>query len=150
MYLADGSLLWHPSSLYVDFSEDFLIQLANLYRGFFENSEELYEGALRELGLLPDTMESSDKEELLELLISHFGSGKYQLVEMKISNFTKSFDNLFCFLQKKGIKVSADFLFLGVYLLTLYMHLDTIGGKFDVKGSFDAANSMHNTLKKVT
>lgn len=60
-------------------------------------------------------------------------------MEFKINHFMRSFDSLFLFLRREKITLSEDFLFLGVMLLTLYLHLESLGGAYDVKAAFSRA-----------
>jgi hypothetical protein len=53
--------------------------------------------------------------------------------------YMDSFDSPFLFLRDKKIRLCEDFLFLGIMLLTLYLHLESLGGSYDVKAAFTRA-----------
>ena len=74
------------------------------------------------------------------LLENHFGQGKNSPVEFKVANFMKSFDCLFLFLKKEKLKLHEDFLFLGNYILTLYMHLESLNCTLNIFEAYKLAS----------
>lgn len=128
----NGGIVWNPNGLWYKFSDVFLSGIQELYAGFYTNSEESLQKGLFQLGLCADHMSTEARAELRELLFRHFGEGKSAPMKFQVSHFMSSFDNLFMFLKKHKLKLSEDFLFLGIYILTLYLHLETLGEAFDV------------------
>ena len=107
-----------------------------MYCGFYHDDEERYERGLSALGMTPDHMSDEKRAELKKLLQEHFGEGRQQAVPFSIKKFSKSFHQLFDFFLKNRIRLGGEFLFLGLYLVTLYLALDSLGQEYDVRGAF--------------
>jgi len=128
----DDEILWKPNGLLFTYSIDFLVAIRKLYKAFFsedENNEEAIVSAAKELGLILPSFSRVQTNDLLELLKCHFGEGRTGKVLFSLEKFEESFNDLFLFLKENKVRLSSDFLFLGVYLLTLYINLD----KVDIK-----------------
>lgn len=115
-----------PNFLQYKFGEDFKKSLIKLYTGFYGNAEDKFKEALDELGLTKG-LSSSKKEELASMFHAHFGGGDKEQAEFDLLTFNDSFFSIFKFFVDNKIKLSADFIYLGVYLITLYMHMDKTG-----------------------
>jgi predicted unusual protein kinase regulating ubiquinone biosynthesis (AarF/ABC1/UbiB family) len=137
--LQSGTIVWKANGLSYQFSETFLEGIKELYSGFYESNDMHLENGLIKLGLVNDSMSKETRQVLINLLESHFGQGKTNPMKFEISQFMSSFDNLFLFLKKYKLTLSEDFLFLGINLLTLYMHLESLGQKFDVSAAYKNA-----------
>lgn len=135
-YRPEGGLSWHPNGLWITFNATFSDGIRKLYDGFFLVDETRLNQALKQLGLAPDHLTDAALTELKQLLEEHFGQGRSQLIRFETKGFMQSFDKLFSFLKKHRVKISEDFLFLGIYLVTLYLHLDAIGSAYDVTQAF--------------
>ena len=106
-----------------------------IYEGYyFENHHKLTEGMLK-VGLITDTNPAT-VEEIKKLLFSHFGEASDKEVIFELDHFKASFHSLFLYLKKNKIQLSSDFLFLGIYLVTLYLTLSKIGQPVDVNSCF--------------
>jgi hypothetical protein len=127
---------WNPNGLWYKFSDDFIHGIRALYKGFYADSNESLQAGLLQLGLCSTSMSTEAKRELMALLEGHFGQGKSAPMTFRVSHFMNSFDSLFLFLKKHKLKLSEDFLFLGVYILTLYMHLESLGDAFDAASAY--------------
>jgi predicted unusual protein kinase regulating ubiquinone biosynthesis (AarF/ABC1/UbiB family) len=136
---ADNRLLWAPNGLLTSFSKSFLDGLNKTYEGFYDDDSTALNAGLSNLGLLPAHLSESQKKELLGLLYDHFGAGRSSPMQFKTSHFMESFDRLFVFLRDQQIRLAPDFLFLGVQLLTLYMHLEKCGESLNVCEAFEWA-----------
>lgn len=134
--IAAQEITWNPNGLWYKFSDDFIHGIRSLYNGFYTGNDEFLQAGLLKLGLYSDSMSAEAKVELMELLEGHFGQGKSAPMTFRISHFMNSFDNLFLFLKKHELKLSEDFLFLGVYILTLYMHLESLEEAFDAASAY--------------
>ena len=132
----EQTLCWKPNGLWIEFSSEFLKGLRLLYKGFYEQNENFLNQGLHMLGLYSEAMSPQARLELRGLLESHFGQGRTDPMKFEVANFMSSFDNLFLFLKKNKLKLSEDFLFLGIYILTLYLHLEFLGQSFDVADAF--------------
>ncbi len=134
-------LRWHPNGLWVTFNRDFLTGMREVYAGFYGDDPSKVRHGLGRLGLLGDGLSQGSRSQLLALLEDHFGAGRDSPMEFRVSHFMESFDKLFLFLRNEKISLSEDFLFLGVMLLTLYLHLESLGGHHDVRAAFLRAQS---------
>lgn len=141
-YGDEGQIAFKPNGLWIEFSPSFLDGMQKLYDGFYLEREDSLQEGLSQLGLTPDDMPENAKKELRDLLESHFSNGKDAPVAFSINKFVESFDSLFKFLKKHRLKISEDFLFLGIYLVTLYLHLDKLGVEYDVNSSFRRARGV--------
>lgn len=133
----EETLYWKPNGLWIEFNSEFLQGLRLLYKGFYEQNEPALDRGLSALGLYSETMNNQAKLELKGLLESHFGQGRSAPMRFEVAHFMTSFDNLFLFLKDKNLKLSEDFLFLGIYILTLYLHLEFLGEPFDVVAAYN-------------
>lgn len=145
---APGVLVWKPNGLWVNFNTDFLCGMRSVYFGFYDNDQGRLQLGLRQLGLMVDSLDGENQARLLGLLEEHFGSGRNEPMLFKIAHFMESFDNLFRFLCDRRIRLSEDFLFLGVMLLTLYIHLESLGGACDVRAAFLRAAGLESVAGK--
>ena len=128
---------WHfrPNNLWVQLNDTFHLSLINLYCGFYWNNHALFDQALVDLGLTKN-LSDNEKNELNGLFRKHFGMGDQEEIEFRLHKFQESFYELFKFFLDKQVKLETDFLYLGVYLATLYLHLEELGGKYNVKKIF--------------
>lgn len=139
---ADGGLLgWNPSGLWIEMSPTFSEGLRKLYNGFYHEDEKTLDEGLMQLNLTPPELSKEKIQELKGLLDEHFGAGRHKPVSFSIEKFATSFDRLFLYLKNNKVKISEDFLFLGIYLITLYIHLDKLGEHYDVNAAFKRGTS---------
>ncbi len=126
-------LLWHPTSFWTKFDEDFRLGLLKVYEGFYLENDELYYDGLETIGLLKKDFSLSDKKELGDLFRAQFGSALSEEMSFKLENFKNSIIKMSDFLLSKRVKISKDFLYLGIYLVTMYSILEEMGEKYPVK-----------------
>ena len=138
--ISESRVIWRPNGLWYRFSNTFLDGIRGLYEGFYASNESKLHESLYQLGLYSNDMNPEAKSELLGLLENHFGQGKNSPVEFKVANFMKSFDCLFLFLKKEKLKLHEDFLFLGIYILTLYMHLESLNCTLNISEAYNIAS----------
>jgi len=127
-------VVFSPNNTWYHLQEDFRLGLLNLYQGFYTDNDDLYTKGLYDLGLATGL----DQEKLNELKIlfsNHFGLNQSQL-RFKLENFNDSFTELFQFFLRNYVKIKTDFIFLGVYLITLYLNLEKIDGTYNVKSIY--------------
>ena len=72
---------------------------------------------------------------------SQFGEGQQHAVRFLLEDFQKKFQDVFVRCQETGSRIDTGFLSLGLYLATLYEHLEALGESFDVRAAFDAASA---------
>jgi hypothetical protein len=133
--LQGEQLLWNPNYSWLQMDDDFRRALIQLYQGFYYEDESLFTMALDLIGLTSN-LSAPDKQQLIKLFHNHFGPGDQSSVLFKIEKFQESFYELFKFFMEKEVKLSKDFVFLGFYLVTLYLHLEELGLEFNVREAF--------------
>jgi len=127
--LADESssvLAWAPSAMWVAWKPDFLEPLRDLYRGFYEEDEQSFRGAL-------DALDIRAAEDTFR---RHFGEGDQSAVSFEVAKFRDTFHEAFVRCREAGAQLHPNFLALGIYLATLYLHLEELGGTFDVRTAY--------------
>lgn len=134
---SENSVLnWRPSTLRYTFDESFLGGVRNLYRGFYENDELLFEKGLFELGMIKNEMNEELKVQIRKIITEHFSEGRSSPIQFSLKKFQNSFDEIFSFFLKNDIRLHPEFALLGVYLVTLYSTLQEIDQALDVKAAF--------------
>lgn len=126
-------LKWHPSGFWTRFGEDFRQGLLKVYEGFYLENNELYLEGLEQIGLLKKEFSPEDKQELAELFRAHFGSGVKQEMKFELNHFRDSIIKMSEFMLNKKVSISKDFLYLGIYLVTLYSTLEETKSELPVK-----------------
>jgi hypothetical protein len=126
-------LRWHPTGLWHKFSEPFRKGLINIYDGFYLGNEELYHQGLIELGLADVNWSAEDKAKLANLFKEQFGASLGEEMSFDLEGFRNSLVKITDFLLQKKVKISTDFLYLGIYLVLLYSSLEKSKEKLPVK-----------------
>ncbi|MET0284702.1 MAG: hypothetical protein ABW352_09540 [Polyangiales bacterium] len=123
-----GQIAWEPAAWVCKWSPDFLASLRGLYEGFYAPDDALLSQSLKDLGI--DLAE--------DLFRKHFGSNpSAQRFVMK--EFVDTFHQVFVRCKDAKRELHPDFLPLGVYLATLYDHLDGIPVEIDVAACYARA-----------
>lgn len=129
----ENQLNWHPTSLWVQFDPKFKAGLLKVYEGFYlEKDQEYYQG-LQEIGLLRNDFSPEDKRELGDLFKKQFGKGLHEEIKFELDHLRDSIIGMSHFMLDKKVKVSKDFLYLGIYLVTMYSALDKCDSPLPVK-----------------
>jgi predicted unusual protein kinase regulating ubiquinone biosynthesis (AarF/ABC1/UbiB family) len=128
----DDELLYEPNGLWIRLRPEFREGMVALYRSFYSADDKAFESALRKMGMLRPGLSKSAKTELKELLHKHFGVDQSAQV-FKIDEFKASFDELFAFFIANDYKLHSDFVFVGFYLITLYLTLEQGGQPHDTR-----------------
>lgn len=144
----DRILRWSPSSFWTQFHEDFRQGLLKVYEGFYLENDELYLQGLEEIGLLKPEFSQEDKNELADLFREHFGGRLNEEMNFRLESFRNSIISMSNFMLNKKVNISKDFLYLGIYLVTMYSVLENIGESYpvkqiylDVRGRFNAGEN---------
>lgn len=124
----EEALTWHPSAVLADWTPAFREAIRALYRGFYLGDDVLFREGLAALGLA--------KAE--DTVRSQFGEGQQRAVRFALSDFQQKFQDVFVRCQETGSRIDTGFLSLGLYLATLYEHLEALGEPFDARAAFDA------------
>ncbi|MEO0323313.1 MAG: hypothetical protein AAF447_10180 [Myxococcota bacterium] len=121
------TLRWDPGNLHVRWAEDFLPAMRDLYAGFYRDDEARFQSALEALDLVAAE----------DVFRRQFGDGDQRAVRFEVAAFRSTFHEAFLRCKEAGQQLHGDFVALGVYLATLYLHLEALGGTFDVRDAFE-------------
>jgi hypothetical protein len=127
----EGALRWSPSSAIADWSPGFRGAVRALYRGFYSGDDLLFREGLSALGL-------ARAEEALR---RQFGEGQQREVRFALRDFQQKFQEVFVRCQDTGSSIDTGFLALGLYLATLYEHLEALAQPFDARAAFEGATA---------
>jgi hypothetical protein len=133
----NGFLTWAPTALYHSFQTEFHQGILNLYFGFFTGNDEAMDQGLKQIKLIQPEMSELKKTELRSLFKSHFGNAMEGEVILNLNDFNKSFNNILQFLDQENLKIEIDFLYFGIYLITLYLSLDPVASPIPVKKIYE-------------
>lgn len=128
----DAGLLFNPNGLWIELRTEFRAGMLALYRSFYSSDDSAFDKALRQMGMLHEDLSPTASEELKQLLYNHFGIDQ-RSQRFSIDAFKASFDELFSFFVSHDYKLHSDFVFVGFYLITLYLTLEQLGQSHDVR-----------------
>lgn len=128
----EDALLYEPNGLWIRLRPEFREGMVALYRSFYSADDSAFENALRQMGMLKPGLSRAAETELKELLHAHFGVDQSAQV-FRIDEFKASFDELFEFFIANDYKLHSDFVFVGFYLITLYLTLEQGGQPHDTR-----------------
>ena len=134
---------FHPGSLLHAFSDTFRAGMLMIYEGYYLGRPEQIEEGMLQVGLI-NSRDPQETQETLDLLFAHFGEADQGPIYFELEAFKESFHSLFLHLKQKKMRISSDFLFLGIYLVTLYIALAKLGIPIDVKKHFIASWERNN------
>jgi hypothetical protein len=123
-----GQIAWDPSPWVVEWSPEFSSALRGLYEGFYAPDDALLTESLKALRI--DIAE--------DLFRKHFGSHP-EAQRFVMKDFVNTFHQVFVRCRDQKRELHEDFLPLGVYLATLYDHLDGLPVEIDVAGCYARA-----------
>lgn len=148
----DGTLIWHPTGLWTKFDPSFQQGLIKIYDGFYLENKDLYYQGLEQIGLISPSWSTADREQLAELFKTQFGSSLGDEMVFSLDSFKDSLIKISHFLLEKKVKITKDFLYLGIYLVTLYSSLEQSSSRFSVKKEYLAVRQElkhSNTLSTI-
>ncbi len=137
-------LLWHPSGLWSRFAEPFRLGLLKVYDGFYLGDEKLYYEGLVDVGLMDPEWSDDDKKKLGDLFKEQFGDANTKEVLFTLDKFNQSMTKTFHFILQKKRQMNVDFMYLGMYLVTLYSALEKTGEPLPVKDIYLRIRSSFN------
>ena len=126
-------LRWHPTSLWTQFDEKFRRGLLDVYEGFYLENDDLYYEGLEKIGLLKTDFSPEDKKQLGDLFRDQFGKALDEDMQFDLEHFKTSIIRMSDFMLKRKVHISKDFLYLGIYLVTMYSTLEETQAKLPVK-----------------
>lgn len=127
-----GRLMFAPNGLWIRLRPEFRLGMIDLYRSFYTDDAEAFRAALRRMGLVAPGMAADAEQALEDKLRAHFGLDQ-SAQRFSIDRFEASFDDLFAFFVEQGYTLHSDFVFVGFYLITLYLTLDELGEAHDTR-----------------
>ena len=128
----DNELCYKPNGLWIKLRPEFRDGILALYRSFYSTDEAAFDDALRQMGMLRPGLSKAAASELKELLHAHFGIDQ-RAQRFSIDAFKSSFDDLFEFFVANDYKLHSDFVWVGFYLITLYLTLEQLGQAHNVR-----------------
>lgn len=128
----DGALHFAPNGLWIRLRPEFREGMLALYRSFYSDDDGAFDAALRQMGMLQPGLSAAAESELKALLHAHFGIDQ-RAQTFSIDAFKASFDELFEFFIAHKYTLHSDFVFVGFYLITLYLTLEQGGQAHDVR-----------------
>lgn len=128
----EDTLHFSPNGLWIRLRPEFRQGMLALYRSFYSDDADAFDAALRQMGLLRPGLSPAAASELTELLNAHFGIDQ-RAQRFSIDSFKQSFDALFEFFIANDYRLHSDFVFVGFYLITLYLTLEAGGEAHDVR-----------------
>lgn len=129
----EDELLWHPGALWTKFSPSFREGLLEVYEGFYLEKDDLYKKGLTKIGLLDPQWPAEDQKTIMDIFRKHFGAAQTGEVEFKLENLKDGIVSMAQFLLEKKTRITTDFLYLGIYLVTMYGTLEETGEALPVK-----------------
>jgi predicted unusual protein kinase regulating ubiquinone biosynthesis (AarF/ABC1/UbiB family) len=128
----DNELCYKPNGLWIQLRPEFRDGILALYRSFYSTDEAAFDDALRQMGMLRPGLSKAAASQLKELLHAHFGIDQ-RAQRFSIDAFKSSFDDLFEFFIANDYRLHSDFVWVGFYLITLYLTLQQVGQAHNVR-----------------
>jgi hypothetical protein len=122
--------VWRPAAWIARWEPSFLAALRQIYHGFYRDDASEFRAGLRALGL----------EHSEDVFRQHFGGGQ-RAVRFEVKHFVSTFHQVFLRCRDARSRLHPDFLLLGLYLATLYDHLERLGVSVDVAAAFAQASA---------
>lgn len=131
--VAGGETRYRPDGLWIRLRPRFREGMIALYRSFYSGDDAAFDQALRQMGMLRPGLPAAAEAELRQRLHVHFGI-EQDAQRFSIDAFKASFDDLFEFFIEHDYRLHSDFVWVGFYLVTLYLALEALGQTHDVRG----------------
>lgn len=129
----DSNLRFQVSGFWTKLDPDFRNSLIKVYDGFYQDDEILYKEGLLGMGLIHSNWSEKEKNDLAEIFGRQFGKNRSGEVMFKLDDLNQTIIEISHFMLERKVKVSKDFLYLGIYLVTLYGVMEETGLPFPVK-----------------
>jgi hypothetical protein len=131
----NGSICWSPGGFVHVFDETFRLGMLAIYEGYYFDKFDQLKAGMRAVGLIQSD-DPSEVNAISGLLFAHFKKADAGPVLFEMSAFQNSFHELFLHLKRNNLRLTSDFIFLGIYLVTLYLSLSHVSKAFDVSRIF--------------
>lgn len=133
----DGEELnFNPNGIWTQFGPEFADGITDIYDGFYNDDDKLFHQGLIKSGLSSPKWPEKDREALASLFKSHFGASASGEMTFELETFKKSFLKVADFLLEKKVKISTDFIYLGISLITMYSSLEKTKVSVNVKNVY--------------
>lgn len=132
-----GQLAWDPAPWVCRWSPEFLGPLRGLYEGFYAPDD----------GLLRESLKALRIDIAEDLFRKHFGAHP-EAQRFVMKDFVDTFHQVFVRCRDQKRELHEDFVALGVYLATLYDHLDGVPIEIDVAGCYARARKLSANARK--
>jgi hypothetical protein len=124
-------LTWRPASWIAEWEPGFLQALRQIYVGLYRDDASAFRAGLAALNL-------SHVEDIFK---RHFGDGQ-RSVRFEVKHFVSTFHQVFVRCRDACTRLHPDFLLLGLYLASLYDHVERLGVAVDVVSAFEHASEI--------
>ncbi len=121
-------LTWRPASWIAEWDPSFIGALRQIYTGFYRGDDASFRAGLAALNL----------GHAEDVFTQHFGGGQKE-VRFEVKHFIATFHQVFLRCRDAKTSLHPDFLLLGLYLASLYDHLEQLGVPVDVAAAFEHA-----------
>ena len=135
-FLSADSFYWNPSQLHYFFPQDFLTGICALYIGFYTENDIKFDQGLKMTGMVTEAMTEKQKIKMKNLFYQHFGEGNKAPINFSLKKLHESFNAIFTFFLTEDIPLNPEFAVFGIILVTLYLSLESIPEKINVKETF--------------
>ena len=98
--------------MWFDFSSGFRSGLSEVYEGFYEQKDDVFEKGLIKIKLIDESDSEEIKSEMKKLFSAHFGEALNSPIKFSMKDFQESFHQVFSFLFKQGKQLPSEFTFL--------------------------------------
>jgi hypothetical protein len=126
-----GGLVWRPAPWIARWDPSFIAALRQIYTGFYGGDSAEFRAGLAALNL-------THAEHVFR---QHFGDGQGE-VRFEVKHFVSTFHQVFVLSRDAKTRLHPDFLPLGLYLASLYDHLEGLGASVDVAAAFDLGRTL--------
>lgn len=123
----DGGLQWAPTPLFVESLPVVGDALRDMYVGFYDERQALFDDALERLSLTPAK----------DVFLAHLGEDGQRDVRFRVSDLRSTFQVAGARCHAAGITLPRGFGAMAVYLTCLYEHLERLDVACDVRAAFE-------------
>jgi hypothetical protein len=122
----NGTVEWAPQPFYYAWNREFQEACRQMYLGFYLGDDALFDEGMATMGL-------SCAE---DIFLEHFGGGEQHAVSFQLDQFMTTFRRTLRRCKAEGERVHPNMIPFGMYIVTLYDHLEKLGGAYDVRAAF--------------
>jgi hypothetical protein len=128
----ENAVWFQPLPLWTVWQSDFVDGIRQLYDGFYGDNDARFEQAARALGIGPAQ----------DVFRRAFGGARKHACEYSVAAFRSTFHEVFLRCRDARVSFHPDFITLGIAIATLYDHLESLGGSYDVAAEFQRVKGL--------